>query len=227
MIRVIAVVEGSTEKAFVLQVLAPWLAMRGVALSARVVGKPGHKGGIGEWSRAKRDIIALLKQEPTTIVTTMFDFYGMPTSWPGRAQAANGTQCERPTLVETAIAIDIAATLGNSFDRRRVIPYVQMHEFEALLFSAPKIIAEVVCAPTIADQLAAVRTAFATPEEINDNPNTAPSKRLVGIHRGYQKVLHGAIAAKRIGVAAMCAECPHFGEWVTKLEALATPSCPH
>src|SRR5260221_5145423 len=72
--RVIAVVEGHTEQPFVREVLAPWLGDRRVYMSARLVGKPGQKGGVGEYTRAKKDIVALLKQ-PGTLVTTMFDFY--------------------------------------------------------------------------------------------------------------------------------------------------------
>jgi hypothetical protein len=86
--RVIAVVEGQTEQTFVREVLAPWLAERTVFLSPRLVGKPGHKGGVGEYSRAKKDMLALLKQEAGTIITTMFDFYAMPFSWPGREEAS-------------------------------------------------------------------------------------------------------------------------------------------
>src|SRR5271165_4450886 len=87
MSRVLAVVEGQTEQAFVRDMLAPSLAARGVYLSARVVGRPGHKGGDCRYERVRRDVLVLLRQEFDTVVTTMFDFYALPNSWPGRAEA--------------------------------------------------------------------------------------------------------------------------------------------
>lgn len=118
--RVIAVVEGQTEGTFVRDVLAPWLGSKGVMLSARLVGKPGHKGGVGSFQRAKNDIVSLLKQESDTYVTTMFDFYGMPAKWPGREDAKNVSHDQKALTVEEAIKDDVVATLGDSLDERRL-----------------------------------------------------------------------------------------------------------
>lgn len=217
MSRVLAVVEGQTEQTFVRQVLAPWLGERGVFLSARLVGKPGKKGGVGEYPRAKKDMLALLKQEPTTIVTTMFDFYRMPGSWPGRDQARTAPYDQKASIVQSGILADITAALGQSFNPSRFVPYVQMYEYEALLFTKPTIIADVVNNPDIAASLVAIRGQFRTPEEINDSPTTAPSKRIERLHPTYEKPLHGSIAAQRIGIEALLAECLHFQEWVMGL----------
>lgn len=220
MSRVIAVVEGQTEQGFVRDVLAPWLGARGVYLTGRLVGKPGHKGGVGEYHRSRRDVLLLLKQEETTFITTMFDFYGMPDSWPGRAKARKAAFSDKAHIVEEAFRKDIIDELGSSFDQNRFIPYVQMHEFEALLFSHPPTICEVLRAPDSEDDVQAVRDKFSTPEEINDNPNTAPSRRLIDLFADYRKRLHGLIAANRIGIETMLAECPHFAEWLSTLKAL-------
>lgn len=40
----------------------------------------------------------------------------------------------------------------------------------------------------------------------------------------YDKVLHGSLIAKRIGLAAIRAKCPRFDAWVRRLEALAPKS---
>ncbi|MGH9318961.1 MAG: DUF4276 family protein [Vicinamibacteria bacterium] len=58
------------------------------------------------------------------------------------------------------------------------------------------------------------------PEAIDDNPSTAPSKRIELLAPHFQKTLHGAIAAQRIGVDRMRAACPHFARWLAKLHAL-------
>jgi len=102
-------------------VLAPWLASRGVSFSARLVGKPGHKGGVGDYQRAQRDIVALLRQESTTVVTTMFDFYGMPGSWPGRKRARRASHAKKAPTVEQAILEDVAKQMGPKFNRKRFL----------------------------------------------------------------------------------------------------------
>jgi hypothetical protein len=66
----------------------------------------------------------------------------------------------------------------------------------------------------------AIREQFTTPEEINDSPETAPSKRLRTLVPGYQKPLLGVLAILEIGLAAIRAECPHFDGWLKTLEAL-------
>ena len=218
MSRAIAVVEGQTEQTFVREVLAPWLGDRGVFLSSRLVGRPGHKGGVGKYVRARKDILALLKQESSTIITTMFDFYGLPRSWPGREVADRAHHEKKASIVEAAILKDISETLDDNFDKMRFRPYVQMHEFEALLFTRPEMIAEVVGKPEIASKLRAIRKQFKTPEEINDNPKMAPSQRIKSLHLDYEKPLHGSIAALRIGVDAMLTQCPHFREWLVNIQ---------
>lgn len=221
MSRVIAVVEGQTEQGFIREILAPWLSARGVSITARLVGRPGRKGGVGEYQRARRDMLVLLKQEKGTTITTMFDFYGMPVSWPGRSQARSTPFAKKAQTVEAAIAKDITEELGISFDGGRFLPYVQMYEFEALLFSQPPIICEVLRCPNLEASCQKIRDDFPTPEEINDSPLTAPSKRLAKLFAGYQKHLHGLITATRVGVEVMRLECPHFAEWLRSLEGLA------
>jgi hypothetical protein len=219
---VVAIVEGQTERTFVRDVLAPWLGWKGVMLTARLIGKPGHKGGIGEFARAKNEIANLLKQESRTVVTTMFDFYGMPTTWPGRADASRVRHDRKARTVEAAIKEAMQTHLGSAFDETRLHPYVQMHEFEALLFSQPNTISEVMRAEDLLVELEEIRNSFESPEHINDGPETAPSKRLEAIFPYYQKTFHGILASKKIAIDTMRRECSHFDEWLTTLESLVT-----
>jgi len=223
MSRVIAVVEGQTEQGFVDDVLAPWLGARGVYITARLVGKPGHKGGVGEYQRARKDMLLLLRQEKGTAITTMFDFYAMPDSWPGRSTAGSIPFANRAPTVENALKQDIVSEMGGTFDEARFLPYVQMHEFEALLFSQPSVICEVLRCPEKLAECQQIRSKFSSPEEINDSPQTAPSKRLATLSSStrYRKRTSGLIAAQRIGIEPMISECPHFFEWLNTLCSLA------
>lgn len=83
MIRIYIVVEGQTEEGFVNEVLSPVLGQFGIFASARLIGKPGHKGGVVRYRRAKNDIELLLKQDRGAYCTTMFDYYALPNDFPG------------------------------------------------------------------------------------------------------------------------------------------------
>jgi hypothetical protein len=220
MVRVHVLVEGQTEETFAKRVLQPHLNLHEVFLSPRKIGKPGHRGGIGEYARAQRDIVTTLTQDTTAFCTTMFDYYGMPCSWPEREAAKRRPFGEKPITVERAVLADIVAELGSGFDPGRFIPYVQMHEFEALLFSDPKVLADGLELPNHS-QIQSIREQFGSPEEINDSEHTAPSKRIMALNRGYSKVTDGVLISQKMGLDVMRRECSHFNEWVRKLEALA------
>ncbi len=218
MSEVYVVVEGPTEQLFVEGVLAPWIAQNEVYISASRVGKPGHKGG-NRYAAARRDILNFLKQRQDTRVSCLFDFYGMGNDWPGR-DAANAKNHEtKPKTVEQAILEDISKQFADA--ERRFIPYIQMHEFEALLFTKPSSLSVALGDNSVAAQFQAVRDAFDTPEHINDNPQTAPSKRIISIFekhgKKYRKTFHGSIASKEIEVSKIVDECPHFAEWIGSL----------
>lgn len=218
--RLIVIAEGVTEQTFVRELLAGHLAGFGVFVSARLVGKPGRKGGIGPYVRARNDVMRVLRADRAVFCTTMFDFYGMPDDWPGRQAARTAVFEQKAEMVEQTIMQDIQSQMGRHFDQARFIPYVQMHEFEALLFSEPVLLAEAVGQPELAADLQGISAAFASPEEINDNVTTSPSHRLMALLPGYRKPLLGAIAARRIGLPAMRQRCPHFDGWVSRLEQL-------
>jgi len=108
-------------------------------------------------------------------------------------------------------------------DRRpdiRFLPYLQLHEFEGLLFSDPTAFAAGIGQRQLAEQFERVRREFATPEDINDDAITAPSKRVLRAYPSYRKVLHGTQAARAVGIEKMRQECPHFRGWVDQLEIL-------
>ena len=95
-----------------------------------------------------------------------------------------------------------------------------MHEYESLLFSDTVTFAAALGERNLAPRFTAIRNAFDTPEEINDDPNTAPSKRIATHYPQYDKVIDGTLAAQKIGIESMRRECPHFRAWVERLALL-------
>jgi len=225
MLRLLIHVEGPTEEDFVNEVLRDHLLGMGYAnVSARIVGNArarDRRGGIRPWPQVKRDIVTHLRQDPGCVTTTIVDYYGLPQdgdgAWPGRREAARLDNARRAEAVEAALLAD----LEEHFDPRRFMPFVMMHEFEALLFSDCAAFSRAIGRPELQPALQGIRHAFPTPEDINDSPKTAPSKRLQALIPGYQKPIMGTLAALEIGLDTMRRECPHFDTWISRLESLA------
>jgi len=108
--------------------------------------------------------------------------------------------------------------MGRDIGHANFIPNIVVHEFEALLFVQPKQFAHW-ADDEVVERLAAAR-AGTMPEDINDGPLTAPSKRILAAMPGYQKPVHGPLIACDIGLDVMRRECPHFSGWLQTLEAL-------
>lgn len=221
--RLLFHVEGETEEEFVNDVLAPHLYARGFeSVRARSIGhahRRARRGGIVAWSAVRREIVDRLKEDRGCAATTMVDYYGLPTRWPGRAAAA-GTPANKAGIIETALLADLRRAMGARFDPARFVPYVAMHEFEAMLFSDCRQFAHGVNEPGLAPKFQAIRDSFATPEEIDDSPDTAPSKRIEKLIPGYRKPLSGTLAAQAIGLPRIRSECPHVSDWLGRLESL-------
>jgi hypothetical protein len=227
MARILIHVEGETEETFVTEVLAEHLLDCGHYASARLIGNARmrfRRGGIRGWDSTSRDIVNHLRQDSECIATTMVDYYALPQTgpgaWPGREAAAKMPFPDKAPAVESALAADIAVQMGSGLSSNRFIPYVMMHEFEGLLFSDCDNFASGIGQPVLAPRFAAVRAGFRTPEEINDSPMTAPSKRVEAIFPAYQKPLMGSLAVLEIGLVRIRAECPLFSAWLSRLEDL-------
>jgi len=218
--RVHVICEGQTEETFVNALLCPHLAAFDVSPVAALVGKPGHKGGHVTTARMARDIRLRLMQDKQAWCTTFFDYYGLAPEFVGKAEARLlATFDEKAKTVETALRNQVLAQT-DADAIRRFIPYIQMYEFEGLLFSEPQRLAAGLYAKGLEHDLAAIRTAFSTPEEINDSPETAPSKRIIGLLPSYDKPLCGSLAAIEIGLPQIRRECRRFNAWVLRLEHL-------
>jgi uncharacterized protein DUF4276 len=232
MARLLVHVEGETEETFVNEMLSRHLQTVGYErVSARLLGNSRlrvRRGGIRPWTSVKRDIVRHLKEDRHCLATTMVDYYGLPKSgdraWPGREAATSLPVTEKALRVEDALFDDIVSEMGSGFNANRFVPYVVMHEFEGLLFSDCTAFARGIGRPEMQAAFQEIREQFATPEEIDDSPTTAPSKRVEGLIAGYDKPLLGTLAALAIGLSKISAACPHFRSWLSRLEQLGRSS---
>ena len=225
MVEIKVLVEGETEQTFVRDVLQPHLGGFGASIWAVLPGRRNDRGGVKKWESAKGDLVRLLKQRLPC--TTMFDYYAMPLDWPGRRAATSLPWNERAAHVESCIRSDLAAAFGGEYEVRHLIPYVQLHEFEALLFAGIVHMADVL-APIAAQSASQLTSQFqkildekGEPEAIDDSRETCPSRRITNLVAAYKKRTNGPIIATRIGLSELRQRCPHFSEWVGKLEAVA------
>jgi hypothetical protein len=88
------------------------------------------------------------------------------------------------------------------------------------LFSCPDQLAAGIGQSDLGTRFQSIRAGFNTPEAINDSPVTAPSKRILELFNGYEKPLHGSLAAMEMGLIAIRRECPRFDAWLRQIEAL-------
>jgi hypothetical protein len=222
--RVLVLVEGQTEETFFNHEIAPHLCARNVdARCTRICtqeedGRRVHRGGHAHnWHKIESDLRRLLGSKPD-LVSTMIDMYRFPRNLPGFPDPWPGNTPERVDKLSAAFA----AAIGDY----RFHPGLMVHEFEALLFSDPDKLVDVV---ELDDRkvgeskrsLQDIRRSFKSPEDIDDGPETAPSKRIVGVLGRYDKALHGPRVASAIGLSNLRAACPYFNQWLERLEQVA------
>ena len=216
--RVLVSVEGQTEETFVREVLRQYLWMRNVDLQPVIVStsrvKQGNKfkGGLLSYAKVRNEIVRLLYDTNAMAVTTLYDLYHLPTDFPGYDTRPAGDGRSKALHLEQALKSDIVSA--------RFYPHLQIYEFEAFLFVNPERTATLFTDRDISAELRRIRQEFPTPEDIDDGPLTAPSKRIMALYPKYEKPLDGPIATLEVGLDAIRAECPHFNTWLGWLETL-------
>jgi hypothetical protein len=179
--RALILVEGQTEERFVKDVLAPALWPHGlfifptILVTKRVKSGPNFKGGVTNFAKFQNDARHLLNSSAGALVTTLLDYYGLPPDFPGMNTRPNGPPRQRVSHVEQAIWQHFGSP-------RHFIPFLALHEFEAWLFSSPDVL------PGMMEEwmsrqgeFAAIRAEVSTPEEIDERPEHAPSKRIAAL----------------------------------------------
>jgi hypothetical protein len=226
LIRLHVIVEGQTEEGFVNEVLAPALGGRNIFIYAHSITTARSlrrltRGGWSSYGQLQRDLTRWMKQDqnPDARFTTMVDLYGLPEDFPGHSECKGIAEpTRRVEYLEEQFARDIVAKMGDKSARRRFLPHIQPHEFEALLFSDPSKFMDIFPDQHGAVQtLLAIRAQYRSPEDIDDGESTAPSKRILQVLRGYAKPVSGLLVAQRIGLTVMRRECPHFDAWIESI----------
>jgi hypothetical protein len=225
MSRLYLFAEGQTEQTFADTVLKPHFANFGLYLQPPVLiahaRKKGgvHRGGGRKYVPMKNDIQERLAQEKggDVFFTTMIDLYAISAEFPGlvAAEKLRHMPYKRVEALEQAFAKDI----GDD----RFVPYIQLHEYEAYLFS------DVSWFKYFYDrherqiaELKAITDRYASPELIDEGQHSAPSKRIVAKLPDYDdaKPIVGPQVAELIGLDVIRGKCPHFAAWLLRLENL-------
>lgn len=218
---ILILVEGRSEKQFIHTLLAPFFRKMGVFLRPTVMLSranpkgPDFKGGVTHYASFRRQLRSLLRH-PSALVTTLIDFYGLPKDFPGMSNRPAGDPMVQVQPVPKAIQRD----LGNP---RHFLPFLMLHEFEAILFASPTAL------PALRQAAARQRKDFAsmcrqfpTPEAINASPSGSPSRRIFNLFPDFAKQIHGEAAFTTIGLEPIRNACPHLRAWLDALARYAT-----
>lgn len=216
--RVVIVCEGQTEQEFCRTVLYPHFLNRGILVEASLIKQ--SMGGIVSWTSLKKQIELTLKMDSTALVTSFIDYYGLLErhnfpSWEESESIPDKNK--RMEMLESAMQRDI-----NSQLQYRFIPYIQLHEFEDLLFIDYEYFEQNFKETEIKfkAEFKSVFDMYDNPELINRGKDTAPSKRLKKYIEGYNKPIYGALIAETIGLDNIRNKCPRFDSWLGRIDAL-------
>ncbi len=210
-------VEGETERLFADRILKPHLepwGYRVLAIPNRT--SPRHYGGLSTYEQFKNNTLRLGRYGDA-VVTTMIDLYHLPVDFPGAGRAARIVSPEKKVrYLEHRLAEDLN-------DRIPVfVPYIQLHEFEALLFSRPDVLDRYLSMTRdsrFRELNELLDRYHHEPEHIDSQKG--PSVYLRELYPGYRKATEGMYIAEATGLEAIRAACPHFNSWLLRLEELS------
>lgn len=210
---VYVMVEGPTEEEFVNGVLAPYLRSFGIVNTVPIglETSPGITGGDISFKRYSNNATNLLASDPNAIVTSLIDYYELRRDFPGY-DTFFARAVDRVNYLEDQISASI--------NDKRLIPYIQLHEFEGLLFSDIRGFQDM---PRLhLGRAQYVINHYPNPEDINDGPDTTPAARLKQIIPRYRKPFHGPLIAIANGMEPVLNKCPRFRNWVNLIVGSAT-----
>jgi hypothetical protein len=212
-------IEGPTEEEFINNSIVHYLKQLGIINTVPIPleTSPGYYGGDITYERYRKNAENLLLSDPNGIVTSLIDWYQLRNDFPAFIAAmAMPNRKDSVQLIEEAIC--------NDFNNSRLIPYIQLHEFEGLLFSDVK--GFEIYFPKAVPHVQYIINQYPNPEMINDSPATAPSVRLKDIfskiRKKYNKPLIGPMIALENGLTPVLAKCPRFKNWIDTIAIKAT-----
>ena len=206
--RLVFIVEGDTEVLFINSSVIPYLYNLGFknSMNAQTIitnRKQHKKGGVVNYQYLKNDISRVLAQE-NVIITTFIDFFRLPTNFPNYT-----TNSELIQQIENGISNDFD-------DNSDIIPYIQRHEIESLMFSEIDGFDFVIDEERKLKEIENIIIAYPNPEDINSRPEKAPSKRLEKIFN-YDKVIDSEMIFDFLAIEQIMDKCPRFKIWIEKL----------
>lgn len=231
---VFCIVEGQTENAVLKKLVAPHLGALGVDFHLPIVRIGRERGGVRflEADDLFDQVRRFLKDRRQPYVTTFFDYYAFPASesrgWEFVSKLKADASFRGAEAVAEMIEKEIHARTVEGVDlpnlAARLIPYVQLHELEALFFAEPDKMAAAFGSPPMARRFTEAVEQCGGCEKIDDKPQTAPSKRIQSVFPGYKKgrsdIAHGPRIAEKLDLPAVRGKCPRFNSWLARLEAL-------
>jgi hypothetical protein len=215
--RIIIICEGETEKEFCTTILAPYFSKQQIYLQSPLIKK--SMGGIVKWKDLKRQIENHLKNDTDAFVTTLIDYYGLYSKYEfpkWDIAESEPDRNNRMEILENGMSQSISEDI-----RYRFIPYIQLHEFEGLLFNDEKYFHEQIPKNELVGttELYEVFKNYDNPEMINNTKETSPSHRLDRIILGYDKIVYGNILAEAIGLENIKNKSPRFNGWINNLKS--------
>lgn len=216
--------EGQTELRFASKVLSGYLALKGIIVLPQLLitsRRRNARGGMLNYQQAKRDLSFMMRgvvdnEDESHYFTTMFDLYALPDDFPGFEKAAKVKDYKQVEMLED--------TFGKDVNYYKFIPYIQLHEFEALVLCGIDGLAE--SYPNAKKQLDQLKKAVNTQyqgnmEMVDNSPETAPSKRIAKALNGfyhYDKPKSGTEITEKVGIDTLREKCSHFDQWLKKIE---------
>lgn len=211
--RLVILVEGDSELMFMKQQVIPELYARSKRTwsieTCKIITnrKLNKKGGNINYEYLYNDV-ARFAAQGCMVITTFLDFFRLPVTFPGYTTDGNMIH-----QVESAMEADM---------RKRIptlplfVPYIQKHEFEALLFSGMEGFCYLLDEDSQIERIKEIMKEFPCPEDINGGATTAPSKRLMAIFN-YDKTADSSDILELIGFGTIYSKCPRFASWFDRL----------
>lgn len=209
--RVLILVEGQSELQFVNDIVRPHFEPQNIyimptmATTKRLKKGADFKGGIVSYGKFRFDILQLLKDTNASLVTTLIDYYHLPSDFP-KVQT-DGTWQQRVLAIEEGLIDDI--------HDRRFQPFIMVQELEALMFADPIKIISAFPEDDKTEEIVSIRKHFDSLEDINDD--LPPSKRIRSIYPSYKKTFHSYFVLSEIGIAKLRESSLRFDQWLHRI----------
>lgn len=212
MLRLVFIVEGDAEQAFINRHLVAYLSDKfpGIHMHAQKIAtnrKKNIRGGNVSYLYFKNELSRTAAQG-NVMVTTLLDFFRLPNDYPCFSKDSRLID-----VIQSAIRNDCRSIIPSDF----FLPYIQKHEFETLLFANYQGFSGLLEEKDMSSIMSIVNQYKERPEDINGGDNTAPSKRLLSIFQ-YDKVADSALVLSDVRIDSLRSLCPRFNLWVGSIE---------